>query len=381
LLVYCDLPRGGAKLKITKFVFSDSTWSFSPIVFHDHLNLFVGESGSGKTRLLNVLFNIANFAYKNERFCAGNWELSFSHKGKSYQWKYRGESDSNANKISLETLIELGAGGEELLISRSENDLMFKGKPVPKLSSSTSAINLFKEEESIVSVHEALSNVMRRNFFGDDLAIATSFQGLPSQLLKKSASIKLEDIYREDLSLPNKLFLLDIYVPELFALIVDHFKRVFPFVEKITFKKAANLPIAGDTMVLFLTEKNVGMPVSLHDISSGMQKVLLILTDVVVSPPEVLYMIDEYENSLGINAINFLPPFLAECGKDKQFIITTHHPSLINAIPVDNWFVFNRKGTNIRIKQGSELAAKYSRSKQEKFIQLLTDPFFIEGED
>lgn len=368
-------------MKITEFIFSDSTWKFSPVIFHDHLNLFVGESGSGKTRLLNVLFNIANFVSNNERFCAGNWKMSFSHKGKHYRWEYSGVGkDKTSNKILSETLHVIGENEEEL-ISRTEDGITFRGTSVPKLSSSTSAIYLFKEEEAISGAHDALSSVMRRNFFGDDLAVATSFQALPSKFIAKGQKFSLEEIYSADLILSNKLFLLSEHFPALFELVVDHFKRVFPFVSQLTFKRAANLPIAGDALVLFISEKDVATPVPIHDISSGMQKVLLILTDVVVSPPEVLYMMDEYENSLGVNAINFLPAFLNECGHEKQFIITTHHPSLINAIPVDNWFVFNRKGTSIRIKQGQSLAEKYGRSKQDKFIQLLNDPFFIEGSE
>lgn len=368
-------------MKIKNFVFSDSTWDSSPVAFHDHLNLFVGESGSGKTRILNVLFNIANFAHKNDRFCAGNWKMDFSHKGNSYQWEYSGITESkNKNRITKEVLRDLNANGEELFV-RTEEDLRFKGSLVPKLSSSTSAIHLFKEEESVAGAYEALASVMRRNFFGDDLSIATSYQALPNKYLSKDITMSLEDIYAADLILNSKLFLLSKYVPAMFELIVDHYKRVFPFIEQLTFKKADNLPIAGDAIVLLVSEKGVATPVPLADISSGMQKVLLILTDVVVSPPEMLYMIDEYENSLGVNAINFLPSFLAECGRDKQFIITTHHPTLINAIPVENWFVFNRQGTKIRIKQGEKLAGKFSRSKQEKFIQLLNDPFFIEGDE
>jgi predicted ATPase len=362
-------------------VFSDSTWESSPITFHDHLNLFVGESGSGKTRILNVLFNIANFAHKNERFCAGNWSMDFSHKGNFYQWEYSGITEGkDKNIITKEILRDLNANGEELF-ARTEEGLKFKGSLVPKLSSNTSAIHLFKEEESVAGAYEALATVMRRNFFGDDLAVAISYQTLPNKYLSKDFKMSLEDIYAANLVLNNKLFLLSKYVPAMFELIVEHYKRVFPFIEQLSFKKAENLPIAGDAIALLLSEKGVAKPIPLADISSGMQKVLLILADVVVSPPETLYMIDEYENSLGVNAINFLPSFLAECGRDKQFIITTHHPSLINAIPVENWFVFHRQGTKIRIKQGDELAGKFSRSKQEKFIQLLNDPFFIEGDE
>ncbi len=40
-----------------------------------------------------------------------------------------------------------------------------------------------------------------------------------------------------------------------------------------------------------------------------MQKVLLILTDVFILPEGGVYIIDEYENSLGLNAIDFLARF------------------------------------------------------------------------
>jgi len=88
---------------------------------------------------------------------------------------------------------------------------------------------------------------------------------------------------------------------------------------------------------------------------------------------------DEYENSLGINAINFFPSFLADIETDKQFIITSHHPYIINKIPVENWFIFHRKGSEIKIRYGRENVERFGRSKQQRFIQLINDPFYNEG--
>jgi predicted ATPase len=110
-----------------------------------------------------------------------------------------------------------------------------------------------------------------------------------------------------------------------------------------------------------------------------MQKVLLIIADVINSPADIIYMVDEYENSLGVNAIDFLPPFVGECGGKRQFIVTTHHPLLINAIPISDWFVFHRKGTQIRVTHGNELVEKYGKSKQQRFIQLINDPIYKNG--
>jgi len=139
------------------------------------------------------------------------------------------------------------------------------------------------------------------------------------------------------------------------------------------------MPLGTDIPVVLIKERGINKPIALSDVSSGMQKVLLIVTDVITTPTTMLYMIDEYENSLGVNAIDFLPPFLAECGGTRQFIMTTHHPLLINAIPVADWFIFHRKGLNIRVTPGEMVEARYGRSKQQRFTQLINDPLYTEG--
>ena len=87
-----------------------------------------------------------------------------------------------------------------------------------------------------------------------------------------------------------------------------------------------------------------------------------------------VYLIDEYENSLGVNAVNFLPGFLSEFGEDAQFLITSHHPYLINSTPMTNWSVFQRSGSKVKVQAGEELMVKYGPSKQDAFIQLINDP-------
>lgn len=114
-------------------------------------------------------------------------------------------------------------------------------------------------------------------------------------------------------------------------------------------------------------------------ISSGMKKVLLILTDLHILPEGGVYIIDEYENSLGLGAIDFFPQFILTFEKDVQFIVTSHHPYLINEIPPSSWYVFHRKGQHVSIRHGEELAAHFSKSKQQAFIQLINDPLFTKG--
>ena len=111
-----------------------------------------------------------------------------------------------------------------------------------------------------------------------------------------------------------------------------------------------------------------------------MQKVLLILTDVFTLPKDGgIYLIDEYENSLGINAINFFPSVFSEAETDSQFIITSHHPYIIGNVPVRDWIILHRNGINVIVKEGRELEEKFGKSKQAAFFQLINDPFYTEG--
>jgi hypothetical protein len=102
----------------------------------------------------------------------------------------------------------------------------------------------------------------------------------------------------------------------------------------------------------------------------------VIISDIVSLPEGAIYIIDEYENSLGVNAIDFLPQFLLDYGEKVQFLITTHHPYLINSMPIKSWRVFHRKGSRVVIKNGAEFETKYGKSKQQAFVQLLNDPFY-----
>jgi len=99
----------------------------------------------------------------------------------------------------------------------------------------------------------------------------------------------------------------------------------------------------GKTPVFCIKEKSINKWVECNQLSSGMQKVLLILTD------------------------TFL------------FIITSHHPYIINKIPVENWFIFHRQGSEVSIRYGDWPKERFGKSKQQAFIQLINDPFYNKG--
>lgn len=377
-------------MKIHQFSFSDPIkggWQFSPITFRDTLNLLVGESGSGKTRLLNVIFNIGTYISGGQRFCPGQWEMSFSHRTHHFRWLYNGEKKPAGAEVVSEALYSIESSGEEkLLAERNSDGIRFGNSPVPKLSKTNSLITLFKEEESVEPAFEGFERIMRRNFFGDDLTNAGALQPFPHNLQTElKANKSLEKLWSEQLSIHTQTYFLSEFFKPKFEQLKDQFIRIFPFVEALEFSRIGQqskyevIPHISDGIILMIREKGVIDSIPFQELSSGMQKVMLILADILISPKEILYIIDEYENSLGINAIDFLPTFIAECGESRQFLVTTHHPALINVAPIDTWLIFNRHGSSIRIKSGQEYVDRFGKSKQQKFIQLLNDPFFSEG--
>lgn len=376
-------------MKISSFEYHDEKqpgWNFAKIRFHS-INLFVGETGSGKTRLLNTIFDIGAFVTQGSPFKGGKWEISLEGEESTYIWKFSGKKNEGGDGVVLsEELTETRKGADEnkLIIQRNEEAFLFNGSPLPKLASGMSSLYLLKEESVISPIYQVFSRIMRRSFSDEGIKIPLAYANFPPGLedeMDKKKSLEL--LMRHELPVSLKLYFLKKYFNPLYVEVCNFFKSIFPVVESCELTDASiidqKVPIKGRIPVFAIKEKHVNSLIHLQDWSAGMQKVLLIMTDIISLPSNSLYLIDEYENSLGINAIDFLPSFLADHGENKQFIITTHHPYLINSMPMGNWQIFHRKGSDVTIKSGSEYVEKFGQSKQKAFIQLINDPFYSEG--
>ena len=102
--------------------------------------------------------------------------------------------------------------------------------------------------------------------------------------------------------------------------------------------------------------------------SSGMLRTLIHISEIYLSTPGTVILIDEFENSLGINCIDILTDDLIHENKTLQFIATSHHPYIINNIPYEYWKIVTRKGGHINIRNASDYSL--GKSKQEAFLQL-----------
>lgn len=370
-------------------------WSFSRTEFGD-FNLLVGTSASGKTRFLNTIFNAILFAIQQSTFIYGCWwEMTLESGDTKYVWTIETEIGPKQS-ISMERLVKLANAqnpGEVTLVDRTSQEFMFRGSKIPRLSPNQTSIFLLREEPEIKQLFEALdSHVTRRRFFGDEMGKQSTPQVLNKGAVQEylSAADKRSALIGPPpfgFTVSTKLYLLsegqdEVYSKQAFRRIKDWFQTVFPSVVDLQVRDNTRLnqdgPISleGFSPMVCIREKGVDGWIPYSELSSGMQKVLLILTDLETLPEGTVYLIDEYENSLGVNAINFLPDYLAQVDTTFQLFITSHHPYLINRVDPRHWYVFSRNGSDVRIRAGDETARLYGASKQDAFMQLINDPFY-----
>ena len=346
-------------------------WEFQDTKLNG-VNLLVGASGSGKTRYLNLIFNISSSIVQGQPFGSGRWELIVKTDEYEYLWEYDGGENQVQREIVARKRIDSQEEFENL-IDRTPDTFSFCGDKLPRLQRDRLGITLLKEEGKIAPLYETFSKVQIRRFHDEGLRDALSLQDVSQELSNLSNS---EDgiltLWKQQLTLSAKMFLLREMFPEQYSLAVETFQQVFSSIKKcdMTIQSPGQVPI------FFIKEEKINRNIPVLELSSGMQKVLLIIADIITLPKGSIYIIDEYENSLGINAIDFLPEFLDDNGSDIQFLITTHHPYLINNMPMKTWRVFHRNGSSVSIKDGKEFEERYGKSKQKAFVQLINDPFY-----
>jgi len=387
-------------ITIKKFQFTDkeSGWTLNETEF-SHFNLLVGVSGVGKTRVLEAIGRLRNLILDLERGASRfrvidrgcKWKIVFQSKNEEIIWSaetasLQNEDGSFRRKFLAEKIVIDGVD----IVDRKEEDFLFEGNRLPRLSDSESSVILLARESSLYPIrcflyyliHEEHAEFSRSfdetsfNKFTDDLPKIYGIKSIP--LLVSSG-------------LNSRPFLITLYIlqeqyPETYQQIKEDFLAIFNSVEDIKIGLPNDFePFYPDTLhkagliLLHFGIKENGKWIIGNRISLGMRRTLYYLFELALAPHGTVFLIDEIENSMGVNCLPQLMDIMLRHSNDFQFIITSHHPYVINNIPLEYWKIVQRDGSNVTIRDASSIPALQTKSLQDKFLLLTNSKEYEEG--
>ena len=371
-------------MKIQSFKFSNNkeNWHIEEVKFED-LNLLVGGSGVGKTRILKALELIRDVALGSNRNLDNlEWSINFSHLGQNYRWELKSSSikneeifinlnESEQTEIVYEKLVRYDDDSEIEILLRSGLDSKFNNEKLPKLKRTESAITLLSEEDLIIPVRQAFKQLIFNFETRQKWMIGLGYDPAKMELLDeiKLNAYDFQEYFAGDPPV-LKAFCLQKFFPHLFNEIKEYYIDIFPELKDV--RVSSKRDSDGDFLLFFEIQEN-GLEdwIPQQRISSGMFRTLIFLIEVISAPKESVILIDEFENSLGINCMAELTDFLLDKSPDVQFILTSHHPYIINNIPWKTWQIVSKSGNKVRVKKASDIPALDTASSLDKFTQLI----------
>ena len=380
-------------MTITKFEFIDHfrDWQLNEAAF-SNFNLLVGPSGVGKTRILKALEKVCNVGLNKVYANGCHWKLEMQFAGDTFLWEAetsivpeaRYEHDGDKRKQSTAEphfLKEQVIVNDEILIDRLDDQFIFEKTRLPKLKNTESAISLLNNEESIAPLYQALSRV---TFFDEDIGQTLIPYGIPvfdtiDSIRQRYPSL---DKLRQATGLPIllKAYLIQEDYPDEFRRITADYMDIFDTVVEVKIDKLSRFdplalrerpPVAQEWLVLAVKEEQINDWIISPRLSSGMLRTLIHLLELAMTGPGGVIMIDEFENSLGVNCLPMLTEhFLLRSG-ELQFILTSHHPYVINNVPMNRWKIVTRNGSAVNVLDRDAVPALNTTSSQEQFILLM----------
>ena len=371
-------------MKIQSFKFSNNkeNWHIEEVKF-EGLNLLVGGSGVGKTRILKALELIRDVALGSNRNLDNlEWSINFSHLGQNYRWELKSSSikneeifinlnESEQTEIVYEKLVRYDDDSEIEILLRSGLDSKFNNEKLPKLKRTESAITLLSEEDLIIPVRQAFKQLIFNFETRQKWMIGLGYDPAKMELLDeiKLNAYDFQEYFAGDPPV-LKAFCLQKFFPHLFNEIKEYYIDIFPELKDV--RVSSKRDSDGDFLLFFEIQEN-GLEdwIPQQRISSGMFRTLIFLIEVISAPKESVILIDEFENSLGINCMAELTDFLLDKSPDVQFILTSHHPYIINNIPWKTWQIVSKSGNKVKVRKASDIPALDTASSLDKFTQLI----------
>ncbi len=357
-------------------------WKLAPMEF-GNFNLLVGVSGVGKSKILEAIRTL----YWTASNVGRTWEVDFSIDNTDYHWSYLGgwpfifNADKNSpnNFLNIEKEVLTGNG---FVFERNVAAVKIDGHLLPvDHNPAMSLLQLFSSDKRIKPIFEGVKKI--RFLSMPESVTPQEFKPDNVEAIIKEHT-SLEIIQNSDYFIHTKLVMVGLNLPDIFQQIKENFIAVFPQVQdlRIVYLKKERFGLNGtasqnfSTFEIELQESGIDTWIDQDDISTGMLKTLLLIGAIYLSAPGSVILIDEFENSLGVNCIDIFDRLDYE-NRGLQFIITSHHPYIINNIPVACWKIITRKGSVVTAHDADHY--NLGKSKHTAFTQLLQLKEFEDG--
>lgn len=379
-------------MKILELEYSDKQidWNLNKTNF-DGLNLLVGISGVGKTKILRAILDMKAIAL-GQTIPSLKWKMKFqAHSDSVYEWTGETESiqprlTTNQGLNKINSIFDFGLGANtkiqnekilengKVVAERDASTIKFQGSITLKLSPFESLIKLLSLEEKIQPIFNGFSRIIFRDVSRN--LVEVRFQETSAINSSDSQYNNLDTIKNSNLGFLLKLLLVSIKHKNEYYKIKGYFSDIFPQVEDIVIREEPNL-LNSNIVVMYIKEKGIKNLIHYNDVSSGMMRTIEHLCDIFLSPDNAVVLIDEFENSLGVNCIDTITETILQRREKIQYIITSHHPYIINKVSKDFWKLVTRKGNTVSTHNAKDL--NLSESNHEAFLQLLNSEEYLDG--
>lgn len=343
------------------------------IYFNTDVTLLVGLSGAGKTQILNSIQYSLNLALnKDTILCPYRVGMGILVEEEEYEWFYEINqikenewiiNEENNYEFSFEKLVR----NKEVIFERRYTQVKVLGyDKVPQPKKDESLILQYAEDKNFEKLILGI-----RKLYSVEMELAVR-GGIPREHFSRLKTKALDAMSREKqaefkifshLPVAVKLYIAKNYYFELYVKIFDMVKELFTEIEDINVEEDS-------AREMYLVSIQVyGKKLLQHDISNGMLKAIYYIVELYTMSEDSLVLIDEFENGLGVNCIDLLSELMLSERNDLQFIITSHHPKIINAIDKDQWRIIDRE--ECTIKNSSSSAYGIGNSQHDAYFNLI----------
>lgn len=362
-------------MKLLKISYRDlySGWSVESCSLFPDLNLLVGISGAGKTTILEAIGNLKKIA-NGESFNGVKWDVEFVINKNHYRWKGEFETKKDTILTDVEILQinkfrmvneYLYKNDIEILKMEGEGTFFCK-KEIPQVSSFFSFVELLNSEKEARIVKEEFNKI--------DTSFNEYTDRSPFLLFKPDRKnftrFALENLREDDYDLRIKLLLLCKNKPEFFLGLKQSFTSLFPQVEDLEVEIIPDpedrfSPLVGQVIQIKIREKDSDRWILQKNIASGMLKSFIFLSLIELAPDGSVILMDEFDRSLGMNCLEILTEILSDSYKERdlQFIVTSHHPYVIDRFGPDRWKIVTRKNGVITARNAEDYPISKTRQK------------------